>query len=73
MSSPLLSEGPLEVALSNRHWRGFEIVGRWFLARLPYYLDLSTLLSLAFKEPAVESSKGFPFSKNGFFSQLNWR
>ena len=54
------SEGSLEVALSSRHWRGLEIVGRWFLARLRYYLDLSTLLYLAFKEPAVESSKGFP-------------
>jgi len=50
----------LEVALSSRHWRGLEIVGRWFWARLCYCLDLSTLLCLAFKEPAVESSKGFP-------------
>ena len=50
----------MEVALSSRHWRGLEIVGRWFMARLRYYLDLSTLLYLAFKEPAVESSKGFP-------------
>ena len=50
----------MEVALSSRHWRGFEIVGRCFFARLRYYLDLSTLLYLAFKEPALESSKGFP-------------
>jgi phospholipid/cholesterol/gamma-HCH transport system permease protein len=50
----------LEVALSSRHWRVIEGAGRWFLARLRYYLDLSTLLYLAFKEPAVESSKGFP-------------
>jgi phospholipid/cholesterol/gamma-HCH transport system permease protein len=50
----------LEVALSSRHWQGLEIVGRWFLARLPYSLDPSTLLCLAFKDPAVEFSKGFP-------------
>jgi phospholipid/cholesterol/gamma-HCH transport system permease protein len=50
----------MEVALSSRHWRVIEGAGRWFLARLRYYLDLFTLLYLAFKEPAVESSKGFP-------------
>jgi len=57
---PFSPEGSLEVVLSSRHWRGFEIVGRWFLARLRHFLDLSTLLYLAFKELAVESSKGFP-------------
>lgn len=57
---PLIFEGSLEVALSNRHWRVLEGVGRWCSARLRYYLDLSILLYLAFKEPLLESSKGLP-------------
>lgn len=51
--------GPLEVAVSNRHWRGVESLGRWVVARVRQYLDVSTLLYLAFKEPAIESPKGF--------------
>ncbi len=49
----------MEVALNSRYWRGAEILGRWFLGRLRYFFDLSSLLYLAFKEPVVESPKGF--------------
>ena len=54
------SEDPLEAAVSNRQWRAVEALGRWLITRLRYYLDLSSLLYLAFKEWAVESPKGFP-------------
>lgn len=50
----------MEVAVNSRHGRVLEGAGRWFSGRLRYYLDLSTLLYLAFKEPAAEPSKGFP-------------
>lgn len=50
----------MEVVVGSGHWRGVDALGRWFITRLRYYLDLFTLLYLAFKEPAVESSRGFP-------------
>jgi phospholipid/cholesterol/gamma-HCH transport system permease protein len=56
----LLSEDPLEVALSNRHWRGIESIGRWVNERLHYTLSLSTLLYLSFKELFAERQRGFP-------------
>jgi phospholipid/cholesterol/gamma-HCH transport system permease protein len=49
----------VEVALGNRQWRGVEALGRWLIARLQYYFDLCALLYSAFKEPAIESPKGF--------------
>jgi len=49
----------LEGILSNGKFAAADAVGRWVHDKWRYYLDLSTLLYLAFKEIFAERRKGF--------------
>lgn len=49
-----------EGILSRGSLGGVEFIGRWVRERLGYYLDLSMLLYLTFKELVSERKKGFP-------------
>lgn len=49
----------LEGILSRGRLAAVDAIGRWMNDKLHYYLDLSTLLYLAFKEIVAEREKGF--------------
>jgi phospholipid/cholesterol/gamma-HCH transport system permease protein len=50
----------LEGILNRGRFAAVDTVGRWVNGKLHYYLDLSTLLYLTFKELIAEREKGFP-------------
>ena len=49
----------MEGILSRGRLAAVDAIGRWMNDKLHYYLDLSTLLYLAFKEIVAEREKGF--------------
>ena len=49
----------MEGILSKEKFAAADTIGRWANDKLRYYLDLSTLLYLAFKEIVAERKKGF--------------
>jgi phospholipid/cholesterol/gamma-HCH transport system permease protein len=49
----------LEEILNREKLTAVDAIGRWMNEKLHYYLDLSTLLYLAFKEIVAERHKGF--------------
>ncbi len=49
----------MEEILKRPGWQHVESIGQWITVRLNYYLDLSTLLYLTFKELIAERKTGF--------------
>ncbi|MDH4267995.1 MAG: hypothetical protein OEW45_20400, partial [Deltaproteobacteria bacterium] len=45
--------------MSRGKFAAVDAIGRWMNNKLSYYLDLSALLYLAFKEIVTEREKGF--------------
>ncbi len=50
----------MEQALAKPGWRGVEVIGQWVIAKVHYYVDLSALLYLTFKDLIKERKNGFP-------------